>query len=176
MLSSNDISEIKRLLREIVLKSNNNTIAGGQQVFSGTVKSVEGTSCTLTIDSLDLPDVRLRATLNDSNDELLITPKVGSYALAMTVTGNLDDLMIIKCDQIEKIEFKQSGLQVVIDSTDGKVSVKNNSVSLLDLYDAVFDIITNLKVTTPSGPSTGLLPDTVTSLTQFKTKYKQLLK
>jgi hypothetical protein len=140
------------------------------------IVSVQGDSCTVKIEGgLELSDVRLRASIGSQSDELLITPKAGSKALVWSVTGTLDDLVLVKVDQIEKITYKQDGLELEIDSMSKKVSVKNNQVSMLDLFDSIFDIITNIKVNTPSGPSVGILPDTVQALAQFKQDYNNIL-
>ena len=81
------------------------------------VVSIQGNSCTVKLESgLELTDVRLRATLAQGSDELLITPKQGSTALVWSVTGELDDLVLLKCDQIEKIGYKQDGLEFEINS------------------------------------------------------------
>lgn len=166
---SETLAQIKAKLREIV---------GGSVTIplSCEVVSIQGTSCTVKIaGGLELPDVRLRATISNSTDELLITPKEGSKALVWSVTGTLEDLVLLKCDQIAKITYKQGDLEFGLDSATQKVTIKNNTTSLGDLMNELHDIITNLKVTTPSGPSTGVLPDTTASLLQFKTNFQQLL-
>src|SRR5690554_6062142 len=123
------------------------------------VVSVEGISCTVIIaGGLELSDVRLRATLAMGDNQLLITPKVGTKALVLSVDGTLNDLTLIKCDEVEKIEYIQDDLEVAIDSDSKKVTIKNNQVSLKSLFEEIHDLIMNLKVTTPAGPSTGVLP------------------
>lgn len=140
------------------------------------IVSVQGDSCTVKINGgLEIPDVRLRATLNTESDHLLITPKKGSKALVISVSGELDDLALFKIDKIEKIEYVQGNFKVSVDSTAGKVTVKSGNVSLKSLMSEIHDIITNLKVNTPSGPSVGILPDTVTSLNLFNTHINNLL-
>lgn len=164
-----DYADIKRKLQEMM---------GGaiNQPIQCEVKSVGGLACTVVLDDgMELSDVRLRATLKEDDNQLLITPKKGSKALVWSVDGTLNDLVLIKCDEIEKIEYKQEDLEVVIDSTDKKVTIKNNQASLKSLMQEIHDLITNLKVTTPAGPSTGVLPDTTASLVQFKTHFEGLL-
>jgi hypothetical protein len=165
----NNLTEIKRRLRE--LTGDVSTLP-----VSCEVVSVEGISCTVEVaGGLQIPDVRLRATLANGTDEMLIIPKKGSKALVWSVTGDLTDLVLVKIDQIESIAYKQDGLEIFIDSVAKKVTVKNDSISLKSLMQEVHDLIQNLKVTTPSGPSTGVLPDTTTALVQFKTNFQQLL-
>ena len=161
---------IKQMLREIVGDMNNLPL-------SGKVVEVDSESCSLKLGSgLVLTDVRIRATIDGNSNYLKLIPKKGSNAVAMSITGDLNDLILLRADEIEKIEFYQDGLIVEFDSTDKKVCVKNDSTSLHDLMDILFDILMNLKVNTPSGPSTGILPDSVQALVDFKIKFKQLLK
>lgn len=166
-----DLLEIKKYLRSITGVDRIQNVP-----LNCEITKVEGITCSVKIaGGLELTDVRLKATNEASSDYFVAYPKVGSKAIVISTTGELDDLMLLRVDEIEKIEWKQAGLEVIIDTQTGKVSVKNQQVSLIDLFDAVFNIITNLKVTTPAGPSTGILPDSVTSLTQFKTNFQNLL-
>lgn len=144
-------------------------------IITGKIKAVAGDSCTVVVDGQDLTDVRLKATITGSEDKLLLTPKVGSLVLIGSLTGDLKDLCVLKIDELEKLEYKQDGLGIEIDSKTGKVSVKNSQVSLRDLFQTLKDLILQLKVTTPSGPSTNLLPDSIAALQQFEMKFNQLL-
>ncbi len=166
---SGKLSDIKNSLREMMG-------VGFTAPISCEVVSVEDNSCTIKIaGGMELPDVRLMATINNDTDVLLITPKVGTKALVWSVTGDLNDLVLLKCDQIDNVRYKQGDLEFELDSQSKKVTIKNNTTSLGQLMQDLHDIITNLKVTTPAGPSTGVLPDTTASLLQFKTDFKQLL-
>lgn len=141
------------------------------------VVSVEGLTCTVKIaGGMEIPDVRLRASTTAGSSELLVTPKVKSKALIWSVSGTLDDTVLLKCDQIETISYKENGFEFTIDSTTKKIDIKNDQTSLKQLMQSVHDLIQNIKVTTPSGPSTGVLPDTTAALLQFSTKFKSLLK
>lgn len=140
------------------------------------VVSVEGISCTVKIaGGLELSDVRLRATLATGDNQLLIIPKKGTKALILSVDGTLNDLTLIKCDEVEKIEYKQEDLEVVIDSVSKKVMIKNNQASLKGLFSTVHDFITNIKLSTPSGPTASVIyPDPV-QLNDFQTAFNNLL-
>jgi len=165
-----EYSQIKELIRAIVGDMSNLPIFG-------TVRSVADETCVVELSSgLEITDVRLRATVDGSSDFLKIIPKVGSKVVMLSMTGELDDLTLLKADEVEKISYIQGGLEILIDSTDKKISIKNSTTSLHDIFDDLASLITNLKVNTPSGPSVGLLPDTVAELTQFKTTFKSLLK
>lgn len=183
------ISEIKKLIREIVGANPNLPIPA-------TVLSVDGDLCKVRIKSgLELTDVKLKATSNGDENYILITPKVNTNVLLLSHSGGLENLTVIKVDDIEKIEYKQNGLTVEIDSTtpkvllkiandleiladgtDKKVSLKNDTVSLVDLLQELADFLKQLKVYTPAGPSGTPLPDTIGAIEQFETRFKQLLK
>jgi len=164
------IAELKKNLRIVVGADANYPVRG-------TIESIEGQTCSVKLASgLVVPDVRLKATIGTGNDYVLITPAVGSDVLMLSGNGTLDDLTVIKVDQSEKTEIRQGGLIILIDSTDGKVQVKNDNASLVDIFNDLAELIKVLKVSTPMGPSGVPLPDTITSLNQWQVKFKQLLK
>lgn len=148
----------------------------------GTVVSVGGDSCTVSYGAADnaeplqLQGVRLKATIGDDGNYLLITPKVGSNVVLGSITGNFEDLCVVKVDEIEKIELLQNGLNILVDSTDDKVCVKNKEISLVDLFSKLVEIIRAVQVYTNTGPSGTPLPATLEALNDFETKFKMLLK
>jgi CxxC motif-containing protein len=85
-------------------------------------------------------------------------------------------LAVLRTDEIEKVVYKQNGLEVIIDSTDKKVSLKNESTSLKDILQALADLLKQFKVQTPSGISTVVAPDSLNAILQFENSFKQLLK
>ena len=144
--------------------------------LTGKIKSIESDTCTVEIEvGFDIPDVRLKSTAN-GKDNLLIIPKVGSNVTLLSGDGTVDNLTVIKVDQASKIIFNENGLQIEIDSTDGKVSIKNNEASLFDLFTDLANILKQFKVYTNTGPSGTALPDSIVSITKLETDFKQLLK
>ena len=143
--------------------------------IDGIVRSIQGDTCTVEIDGLELSDVGLKATA-DGSDTLLIVPAVDSNVLLLSTDGSIDNLTVIKADKAQKIIFKENGLEIEIDSTDGKISIKNNTVSLYDLFQKSTDIKKNIKVFTTMGPSGNVLPDVLAKIIDFETSFKQLLK
>ena len=95
-----NIDDIKDAIRAI-----SKVRGGGTLHFVGKVKSVEGETCTVDVEGLEIDEVRLTA-VNDSTDEkLLITPKVDSYVLLADLSGgNLRDLAVVGYTQVESIE------------------------------------------------------------------------
>jgi len=165
-----DLKELKKLIREIVGANSNLPI-------TATVVSVQGESCTVELSSgLVLTDVKLKATISEGNNYMKLVPKKGSTVLLLSLSGDLSNLTVIKVDEIEKLEFKQDGLEILIDSTDGKLEIKNEQVSFKEILADLTSLLNQFKVNTPAGPSTNIMPDTVVLIDAFETKFKQLLK
>ena len=101
------LTEIKKKLREVVGANPNLPI-------TATIKSVDSDHCTITLKSgLDLTDVKLKATIEGDN-YLLIIPKIGSKVVVISLSGELDNLSVIKVDEVERIE-------VIIGDTNFKI-------------------------------------------------------
>jgi len=149
---------------------------GATPLFYASVVSVQGDSCTVDYAGLELDEVKLKATGAELDNKLLIIPRVGTRALIGSLSGDFRELILLRADEPEKIAYTYDGLEVLIDSTDGKVSVKNADTSLIDLFDALKDVITNLTVTTSTGPSGTPLPPTITAVNQFYTDAQKLFK
>lgn len=145
-------------------------------LFNAEVKSIEGESCTIIINNIEIDDVRLKATINGKTNKILTIPAVGSMVLVGSLTGDLKDLAVLAVDEIAKLQYEQDGLQLLIDSTDGKVSIGNAGTDLFTLFQMLTDLLKAFKVFTPSGPSGGPLPPTIVSITNFETAFKTLLK
>ncbi len=164
------IAQIRQLLHEVIKVKPNLPI-------QAMVTAVHHDYCSVQLVSgLELSDVKLKATISKGNEFMVITPVIGSVVTLLSNTGNLDNLTVIKVDQVQKIEIRQNGLQIITDSKDSKVSVKNQDTSLVDILTDLATLLKQLKVYTPTGPSGLPLPDTITAITKFETKFKQLLK
>lgn len=163
-------AEIKKLLQQVVGANPNYPIRG-------TVTAIDGQTCTVKlVTGLEVSGVRLKATVGDDEDYVLITPKVGTDVLMLADNGTLDGLTVIKADVAEKFEIKQGGLVFLIDGSDGKVQIKNANASLIDIFTDLAELLKVLKVFTPMGPSGTPLPASIQAIEAFKTKFNQLLK
>lgn len=162
-------AQLKNNIRKIVGANSNLPI-------DGIVTKISGDTCSVKLtDGFEISDIRLKSSA-DGKDNLLIIPKIGSHVLMISTDGTIGNLTVIKCDIAEKIIFNENGLQVEIDSTSGKVKVKNDETSLKDLFQQLTDLLKTLKVFTPMGPSGTPLPDTITKISQFESDFKKILK
>lgn len=144
-------------------------------IMSGLVKAVDGESCTVLINDVELTDVRLKATINGSANSLIQIPKTGSYVLVGSLTGDLKDLCVLKIDELEKLQYEQDGVKFTIDSTTQKVTVSNDAVNLKDIFQELANLLKAFVVLTPVGPSSGLLPNTLTAIDKFESDFKLIL-
>ena len=96
-------SKIRRSIQHIASE-------GGQSVFiyPARVETVKGSTCSVRInDDLTVTDVRLRAVINSQTEQVLVTPKVGSYVLVVDLSGgNHRDLAVIACSEVSEINIK----------------------------------------------------------------------
>ena len=164
--------QIKEKLREIIGLNPNLPIPC-------TVVSIEGESCTVRLpgnSGLEVDSVRLMATNHGQSNYFKITPSLNSKVLVESLTGKVDNLAVIKVDQVEKIEFKQNALEVVADGGDGKVSIKSGQESLHKIWTDMLQMVRELTVSTPAGPSGTPLPPTILTLSELELRINQVLK
>lgn len=72
-------------------------------IWQGIVKSVEGTTCTVTFGTLDVEGVRLRASLAENESHLLIVPKVDTAVVVGSLSNDLSLLVVLAVDEVESI-------------------------------------------------------------------------
>ncbi len=161
-------AEIKKALREALGMNPNLAI-------TAKIVSVENDTCTVELLSgLKISDVRLKATINDETDTLLIIPKLGSDVVMISQTGELSGLIIIKVDAVEKIEFKKGNFEFVLDGETGKVTLKKQGANFGSLINSLIDTIVSAQITTPTGPGT-ISPATIAQLNELKVKFNLIL-
>lgn len=159
------------------LKENLRQTIGAKPVLPvfGIVKSVEGDTCTVDVNGLELSDIRLKTTA-DSEETLLIIPTVGSHVMMISAGGTIDNLTVVKCDHADRILAKNADFQMEIDLVSGKIGAKNATTGLFELFDQLQNILKLLKVYTPSGPSGTPLPDSIERIEEFESDFKTILK
>lgn len=165
-------AEIKKALKDIVNANPNYPIVG-------TVLAVDGEVCTVQLASgLVLSDVKINASVTDSEDYLLLVPAFNSEVLMLSGDGTLSNLYIIKVNEVAQFKFSQSGMKVEFDSLDKKIKIENGAINLKDLFTDLATIINSLKVNVVSvgAPSGTVTPDVVALVSSFSTKVNALLK
>jgi len=164
------VSELKRRLKLAVGSDPNLPI-------QAKIVSVEGETCTVELASgFQISEVRLKSTVSEGETYLLQIPKVGSDVTLLSSDGTMGTLFVILFDEVEKFQFSHGGLKINFDGTDGKVSVKNNSVSLYGLFDQLTTLLNGFTLNHPQGPTIGLMPPTMAAVQQLGISFKQLLK
>ncbi len=123
-------------------------------------------------DTAEIYDVQLQA--DTSGEGLVSFPIEGSMVLVV-FTGK-HTAVVCNFSEVGTFRYSQNGLYFELDSQEKKVAMGNDTTSLLKLFSDLKTIIENLKVNTPAGPSTGLLPDSMQALQQFKTDFETLFK
>lgn len=166
------LSEIKKKLQAVVGANPNFPIVG-------TVSALDGETCSVKLVSgLVLSDVKISASVTESEDYLLLEPALNSDVLMLSGDGTLSNLYLIKVDKVGKFKFSQSGMKVEFDSVDKKIKIENGTVNLKDLFTDLATILNSLKVAVVAvgAPSGTITPDVVTLVSNFSTSVNSLLK
>ncbi len=162
-------AEIKSALKEVLGLSPNLPL-------SVTVLEIQGDTCSVKLSSgLVISDVRLKAVDDDESDRLIVIPKEGSQVLIMSQTGELSGLFVLKVNKVKSIAYKQGSFEFKLESESKKMTLKNDSTSLYDVFDELLALLKTLKVFTPAGVSGVPIPDSIAKINEVETKFKSLL-
>lgn len=160
-------NEFKQALNEFVFKRQ--TIS----IFPALIKSVNESDLTCDVEDsneLELFDVRLRATIDGTDDGFVLIPAVGSWVLIGNIGNSPGEYAVIASSEISHAACKigqstwlidpntitaQRGLTAIKVESDG-VMIERNSVSLKTAIDSLIDQIKLITVTcaAPGSPST----------------------
>lgn len=144
---------------------------------TGIVTAVVGKHCKVRLPSgLEVSNVKLAATIDGDENELLLVPKVGTTVVMISLTGTENNLTVVKADEVEFVSYKQDAIELLIDSRDGKVHLSNDQQSLKGIFDKLVALLRLFKVHTPIGPSGTALPDVLLEIDDFEQKFNALLK
>lgn len=147
---------------------------GAYEIIEGTVEAVDVGQLTVDVlldEGVVLPDVRLRAVSDGGKMGLVAVPTRGSQVVFAQVRGEAD-YILIKTSELDRVVVEVD--DVVLDINDKGMEMKKGNVSLRSLLEDLSALLKQFKVTTPSGPSTAILPDTMAAITDFETKFKTL--
>jgi hypothetical protein len=124
-------------------------------ILQGIVKAVNGITCTVTIGSIDVPGVRLRASELDDSSHILITPKVGSPVILGSLSGDLSNLVVLQVDHVASITVNGGSLG-------GLINIAQLTAKLNRLVDAFNAHTHSVTVAHPGGTFTTLAPGSST--------------
>lgn len=175
------MSEFDELFKQAVKLSRGNK--GKFTLTVGTVKAVEGDTCTVD----DYEDVRLNAIIEVTDSQFTVYPKVGSKVVIGRLE-NEDNAFVLGVSEIEKLiikmgnqlfEFKEGNVTITIgnqvfEMKSGKFKITNGTVSLKSILNDGFDQLNKAIIMTPSGPGKFSAADKLV-FTDLKTKTNQLL-
>lgn len=154
------------------------------------LNEVEATIDVIDQDDIEIFDVRLRASVNDSTDGVTVYPSVGSWVLIVNLGGSAIEYAVIATTEVDRVLVKiddttidadAQGVQmafgnanVAID-TNG-IGVQRGGENLKSVLNDLLTAITQLTVTcaAPGSPSTP--PINLASFTALQTRVNNLLK
>ncbi|REH00267.1 hypothetical protein [Flavobacterium aquicola] len=161
------MSEFDELFKLAVNGSRNNKRKGKFTLTVGTVKAVEGDTCT--VDNYE--DVRLNAIIEDTNSQFTVYPKLGSKVIIGRLE-NEDNAFVVGVSEIEKLIIKIDNQ--VFEMKDGKFTIKSGNISLKSILNDGFDQLGKAIIMTPSGPGKFSAADKLV-FADLKDKTNQLL-
>ena len=159
------MSEIDQLLVQVIKGNTKQT--KGFVLFVGTVKAVEGDTCTVD----DYEDIRLNAIIEETDSQFTVYPKVGSKVVIGRLK-NTNSMFVVGVSEIEKVIIKIS--DQLFEMKDGKFKITNGDVSLKSILNDGFDQLGKAIIMTPSGPGKFSNADK-TVFADLKDKTNQLL-
>lgn len=72
-------------------------------IWQGKVNSVSGMVCEVQIGSIAVPGVRLKASELESENVMVVVPKVGTAVTIGSLSGDLSQLVVLKVDEAESV-------------------------------------------------------------------------
>jgi hypothetical protein len=167
-------SEIAQSIRRLSGKTA--TAGGFLPFFLVQIKSVDGDRCTVEYEGAEFSDVRLRAVLNSETSKILVTPKVGSYVLAVDLSGDLTELTALQYSEVDRIEVNCDN--IIFNGGDkGIVKIKELSDKLKALESKLNDhthIVPagGVSVTTANGPAANPAPVSVPAISNKSAEFQ----
>lgn len=72
-------------------------------VTQGIVIDVDGLTCTVEIGDATISGIRLRASLTQRDRQIVMIPKMGSAVTLASLSGDLNEMVIIQVDEVDKV-------------------------------------------------------------------------
>lgn len=105
----------------------------GGIAFTAQVVSVDGECCTVDYNGLQVSDVRLRAVVNGEQSKILVTPKVGSYVMVVSLTDDMTQLIVSAFSEVDKIEIDTGKIVLNGGQNGGIVNITQLTQKLNDM-------------------------------------------
>lgn len=116
----------------------------------GEVVAVDDLTCTVKIGDAEIEGVRLRASLAGRDRQILTVPKVGSSVTLGCLTADLNNLVVLQVDEIEKIIVNGGELGGLI-----KIQELTDKINaLVEAFNSHTHLLPVGAVITSAGPST----------------------
>lgn len=120
------------------------------------------------LDGLDFSNVLLGL------GSVYLKPTPKSKCLIGLINNNPASAFLIEAEEIEAVEINdKAGFKTVLNN--GKLLVKNEQVSFFSIMTDLADLLKQLKVSTPNGPSGTPLPASIQAITKFETDLGKIL-
>lgn len=122
------MTQIRQLLRELV------GVEKPLHLFQLVeVVSVDGDVCTVKLDTLEIPDVRLSSIVGGAENGVLYTPAVGSVLLVADIScGELRDLVVLAYSEIDSIKVHKGKTTLIIDGEKVDLTVGNSAIKITE--------------------------------------------
>ncbi len=130
----------------------------------GEVVAVDDLTCTVKIGDAEIEGVRLRASLTGRDRQILTVPKVGSSVTLGCLTADLNNLVVLQVDEVEKIIVNGGELGGLI-----KIQELTDKINaLVEAFNGHTHLLPAGAVITSAGPSTN--PVNVPAITKKAAK------
>lgn len=132
----------------------------GNVFFPAIVESIEGMTCTVKVDNLSISDVRLKATNEQSEDSILLTPAIGSSVLIGSISNDFDNLFVIRANALSEAFLKIGEMSFKLDKNgisinDGKNGGMVKIDEMVKWMQRVYTDLQTLKTTLQAHPVAG---------------------
>lgn len=118
-----------------------------QTIETGTVKEVNGNTCTVErTDAPTLFDVRLQAIEDSVESFINIKPKVGSIVICGMIENMQAEYLVLQCSEIDEVNITIAGVVYTINSEGHLIKKGDDTLKqiLTDLIDSVKIIVVTI--------------------------------
>lgn len=76
-------------------------------LYQGIVTEIsdDGLTCSCRFGSVEVSEIRLRASLSGRDRQMLVVPRTGSAVIVGSLSGDLSSLVVLQVDEIDRVVF-----------------------------------------------------------------------